>query len=271
MQADLVERPDQLRRGDGVADPQPGQSVRLGEGAQAHEPGVFGLKRQQLFGRRELEIGFVQQEEAIVRQAFQQCCDAVAAEECAGWIVRVGKVEQLCPFLAGSLGQSLGVVMEILAVGHLDKPSAVPGHVIIEGWIGAERGHHGVAGIDEGADQQAQNSIYSLSNHDIGALAARLGGQRLAQIVVLGVAVPVGALCFGLQHRLRLGGDTKGAFVRTQAQAVGVAALALQRFRPDEGCAGGQALQYRGVAGGHGGSPLIVDGASGLPRPRLLV
>jgi hypothetical protein len=78
-------------------------------------------------------------------------------------------------------------------------------------------------------------------------------GQRLLQIVILGIAVFPGLGGCPFHGRDGLRRWSKYAFIGADAGAEGAAAVAILRLRPDERHGRGQLVDDRGEAvGGHG-------------------
>ena len=90
MQTDLVEGPDDVPVGDGVTDPGARHSVGLREGAHADQPGVLHIDGEYGVRRHEIEVGLVENEEAIRRHAVQEVRDGVAAVVRTRRVVRIG-------------------------------------------------------------------------------------------------------------------------------------------------------------------------------------
>ena len=85
---------------------------------------------------------------------------------CAHRIVRIGKIHQFSPNAACFFQQSRQI-LSILFIGHFMQNPAEPADMVIEGWISAIRGHHGITRVDHHARQIAQEPIYAFSHHNI--------------------------------------------------------------------------------------------------------
>ena len=235
VRADLVEISDNPLVGDAIANPQAGKTVGLGEGAQANQPGVADIQRSEAVLRREFHIGFVENKQAVVRQVGQDLLNNPAPQKGAGWVVRVGQIKQLGLGLPRLGQQGVHVVVARLAVGHQRQATAETGHVVVEGGIGAERGNHGFAGIEERPHDQPQQAVDALADDQILRLYRHGRGEFLPQVVMFRVAVPGATAHLTLQGRQDRGGRAKGAFIGANARLVGRPALALQRLRSDKG------------------------------------
>src|SRR5690606_27780634 len=116
------------------------------------------------------------------------------------------------------------------------------------------RGDHGIAGTDEHADEIAEKTVDPLAHDDMFRPDPVMGGKRVAQVVVFGVAVHPD-VTRGPRHRLdRRGRGAEDILGGAETGGEGAAAPALLGLGPDEGHGGGQAGDEGGVAGsGHGG------------------
>ena len=244
--ADLVEALDHARLADRVADARAGHAVGLGEGAEADDLRIGDVDRRRGAGRRELAIGLVEAEHGAGRQPRDQRLDGRAVPPGAHRVVRVGEEQQARLLLVRERQQGVGI-LAVVDVRRGDQPPAIAGDMEVEGGIGAERGRDRHARLDEQAHDVAEQSVDALAHHDVLRLHAVLRGQRVLEVVVLGIAVfpGIGRL---LAHRLD-GARRRAehALVGADAGAEQAAALALLRFRPDEGHGRGQLLDDGGI------------------------
>ena len=103
-----------------------------------------------------------------------------------------------------------------------------------EGRIGAVRHHHRVAGIDEGADGEAQKIIGADAEADILDPHAMMPRQRLAQHEAFGVAVPVDPPGARVDRGDCLGRGAERALVGADAKLDRMAETALELLGRDE-------------------------------------
>ncbi|AMY70269.1 hypothetical protein FALB51S_03872 [Frigidibacter albus] len=172
-------------------------------------------------------------------------------------VVGVGDVEQPGAGFGGAGQQCLGVFMGA-AIAHLVEHAAIACDMEVEGRIGAVRGDDGIARRDQHPHQVAQQPVDALAHHHMRGRGAVMGGQRGAQVVVLGVAIHPHVACGG-GHRLDgAGRGAEHAFIRAEPGGEAAGAGPLLRLGPDEGHGGGKRRDERGEAGrggagcGHG-------------------
>jgi len=114
--------------------------------------------------------------------------------------------------------------------------------MIVEGWIGPGRRHNRCTGPCQDSNDIAQKGVNPGPNQNLIGVDAMMIRQRRPQRPAERIPIPGAAGRF-LNHCCDgLGGHAKSAFIRTNPGIKGLAPLALQRFRPDKGNCGGQAV-----------------------------
>jgi len=167
-------------------------------------------------------------------------------------IVRIGEVDQRGAFAPGG-GDERFEVLTVVSVRHGDEPAAEAGDVIIEGRIGAERGHDRRAGIDDEPHREAQNAVDAFAHHDVVGGDPMGGGDRRLEVEILWIAVFPRLRGLRRHGGDRLGGWPEGVLVGADAGAETPTTGAFLGFRADERHGRGQAVDQSGEAGGHCG------------------
>jgi len=258
MVADAVEAGHRHRRPEGVADPRPGHAMRLGEGAEADHPRVLHVDpRQRLLGE-EIGIGLVEEQQRARRQVIEHRLDPPRRLPRAHRVVRIGEIDEPRPG-PGRAGDKAVRVLGVVAVGHLVQHAAEARDMVVEGRIGAVRGHHRLARGEEQSHREAEQPVDALARHDLRRCHAMTRGQRGAQLVAVGVAV---FPRLGHRRPHRLDGPRRGAeavLVGAEPGAAQEVAAQLERLGPGEG-------HRRRQAGGDRGEAQAVHGPSEAER-----
>ncbi|MNS72502.1 hypothetical protein D3C72_1059160 [compost metagenome] len=95
--ADAVHQVRQHGLGDGKADAQAGQAIRLRQGARHHQVRILAHPRRRLVlvvGRQEFVVGLVQHDDDVRRHFLQEGFQLRGRQEGAGRVVRVGDKDQ---------------------------------------------------------------------------------------------------------------------------------------------------------------------------------
>ena len=175
-----VHRGDDLRVGDGVADPHPGQRVGLGEGPGDDDVGVVveqAVERVAQGRVCELPVGLVHQHHHVVGHPGQQLGDLIGGRGRAGGVVGVGQGDH-----PGPLAHRAGHRVEV--VGAIDQRDLHQGgaHRLgyhREGLEGDPRGEHLVAGIEVGHGELVDDGDRpGPHRHPVGADAHPVGDGR---------------------------------------------------------------------------------------------
>ena len=127
----------------------------------------------------------------------------------------------------------------VVAVRHGDEPCAETGNMVVEGRVGAERGHHCRAGRGEQAHDQAEQPVNAFADRDRVGRHAESCRERLFEVEIFRVAVAPGQTGRP-RHRINHGrGRAETAFIGAEPGTERRAARAFLRFGPDEGHGGG--------------------------------
>ena len=132
-----------------------------------------------------------------------------------------------------------------MRVGYGYKTSAIPVDVEIEGRIGAQRCSDSGARFDKHAHSIAEQRINPLAYRDVLGANTMMAGQRLLEVVVLGIAIFPDAGCSSFDRLDHTRRRAEAAFIGAEPCPEGDAALALQCFGPDKGHRRRQRLHHR--------------------------
>ncbi len=93
--ADLVELFNQFRIPNCISDPHPGKPVGLGKSTHPEDPMVIQVEGRKGSWRGESTIGFIQNEQAAIRDFFQHVIDAFRIPPASHRIIRIRDINQL--------------------------------------------------------------------------------------------------------------------------------------------------------------------------------
>ncbi len=196
--------------------------MRMTRGSSASSAGMEPVGR-------EIAIGLVEDEERAGGQLVEDRHLLRRGEPAAGRIVRVGKIDEPRAALLRRVAERFGVVAErAIRRGHEFPAETV--HMEGEGRIGALRHHDGIAGIDHRAHDESQEIVGAGAQSDLRALDAVMLGERFAQHIAFGVAIPVDLRCALANRGHRLGRRAEGAFVGADADGELAPYSALEGF-----------------------------------------
>ena len=247
MVADLVEGIREIGMRQPIAHAQPGQPVRLGEGAQPDNARMVHIKRQDGTAGRGIGIGLVECQHRPLGQRIDHRLHGRRLMPASHRVVGIGEIDQFC-INRPRLGQKRVWIFMVARIGHLVQHAAKTRHMVVEGGIGPVRGHDRIAGADEQPHEIAQQPVDPLAHHDIGAGHPVMRSDRFAQIVKLGVAIHP-RLTGGLFHRRnRARAGAKDAFIGPDPRHEGGTARAFLRLGPDKGDRCGQGFDKGGIA-----------------------
>jgi hypothetical protein len=148
MVADLIEGTSNTLLGDGVSNACAGHTMLLGEGPIPDEIGPGRIEHGRIAGRRELDIGFVKNEDHFLGYGFNLRLQRIGQPPIAHWVVWVGEKQNLESLTPHGVDQG-GRVLLVINIWHGDQPTAKARDLKIEGWIRAERRDGGIARLDE--------------------------------------------------------------------------------------------------------------------------
>jgi hypothetical protein len=159
---------------------------------------VVGRDRRDGVGRRELDIGLVQQQEAAVGQRVERGGDALPPVPRAHRVVGIGKVDQLGACFPCAVEQR-GDILVIVAIGHLVQCAAETGHVVVEGRICPLRGDDCIARRHEKPHEVAQQPVDTFAHQHVFGRRVHVRGKGKAQVMAARVAV-FPDIGYGLAH-----------------------------------------------------------------------
>ena len=234
MVADLVERINQRRGGQRIADAGTRHAIGFREGPKADHAGIVDRDRRGGACGGEFDIGFVEHKKTALRKVIHRFGNCVPVMPCAHRVVGIGQIDQLGIHFGGLGKQGLGVFV-IALVGHLVQHAAKPCDVEIERRIGPVRSHHRIARFQQHPAQIAQHPVNPFAHHHIFRGDPVMRGQRVDQVKIGRVGIHPNA-GIGIAHGLDcLGRRAKDVFIRADARGKRAAPGAFLHFGSDEG------------------------------------
>ena len=233
-----------------VADARSRQPVRLGERAKAEHARVTRFHRPVGALRRELEVRLVERDHGVLGKGLDEPPDPLRTVTGAHRVVGVGEVHERCPGLADRLREGVQILV-VVAVGHGHQARAEPRDLVVEGRVGAGRGHHRRTRVGQHPHDEPEELVDSGPEAHLLQLHPVMRGEGRPQVVPLRISVQ-GDVPERLAHRLgHARRDPQGALVRADPGFEGTADPALDRLRTDEGKGGGE-LPHDGAERNHG-------------------
>ena len=150
---------------------------------------------------RKLPVGLVQHQHAVIGQRRDELRDGSRIVPGPHGVVGIREVDERRPARAHACEDRLQIDA-IVAVGDRLQVSAEPRDLVVEGRIGAVRGHHRHSGLDQHPDRQSEQLVDAPRHADVVDPHAVARRDLRAQLEGLGVSVP---RCprDRLAHRLR--------------------------------------------------------------------
>jgi len=220
-----------------------GQVVDFREGAHAR---IIGGHRGGCAFGSAFNISLIEDQKAVARQSVQGGDYVGTVMPTAHRVVGIGEIDEFRANLSG-FGKKRRGILVIIAVGHFVERPAVTRHMVVECRIGPARGHHRIAIGYKQSHEIAQEPVDPLARNDVAWGQAVSCGKRLAQVMVLWVAVfPDVSRSLG-HGRDGLGRGTKDAFIGAEARFEWGLAGAFLRFGAHKGHGRSEGLGKRGI------------------------
>ena len=149
----------------------------------------------------ELAVGFVEHQHAVLGQSGDELRDRAGVVPGSHRVVGVRQVHQRRARLAHPVHERFEIDV-IVAVGHRVQLPAESRDLVVEGRIGAERGHHGHAGLYEHPHRQSEQLVDTTGDADVVDPHSATCRDLRAQLEGFRITVPR-HLRDRLAHRLR--------------------------------------------------------------------
>ena len=186
--ADFVKGHNERRSTKGIANTRAGQTIGFRKRPHTDDARIFDFDRGGRAFWGKFDIGFIQYQKAALWQALKRLEHVCALAPRRHWVVWVGKIDKLCPSLAG-LFKKRGQILMIVAVCQLVQDAAKARDMVVKGRIGSIGGHDSVTLLDKQAHEIAQKPVYALADHDVLRSAAVVQRQRGTQIMVFAFTI----------------------------------------------------------------------------------
>lgn len=183
----------------------------------------------------EFDVSLIYGCDAAVGYLVDEFVDNVGVVPRTHWIVRVSEVNHRRFMLLGR-GDQCVWIFTIVAVGNCNKLRTKAINVVVECRIRTKRGNDRLFWFNQHSDGNAEQGVDARVDTDFIHIDVVFVRQRLSQIEVFRVAIPVTAghrllHCFCCQRR-----QPKRTFVCANARIKGFATLAFQCLRAYKWC-----------------------------------
>ena len=227
--ADPVHQRDRIRVRDAVADAQPGEARRLREGAEDGDlaPLLDVVERvREVRAQRELDVRLVEDDDGPLGDARHEAFDLIGRHDRRGGVVGVRDEDDL-RHRGDRARHRLEIEAMLLQHHHdADAPGRLDDHRVHD--EGRVRDDRLVAGPEERADEQLDQLVRAVAEHDLVGRRSVFLGERLPQIEAAAVRVPVEVVERGEDRPLHAVGRRQRVLVRRELDRVVDAQLALQ-------------------------------------------
>ena len=236
MVADAVKARNRAGGAEAIANTLTREPISFREGTEADDVRHVGQsldRGQGVFGR-EFAVGFIKHQQSGLRQGLCELDDGFRPVPASHRVVRVGEIDERRIFALHGFKQRLHI-LAIVTIGHGHEPAAEAGNMVVEGGISAERGNDRRIVADDQTHHEPQKPVDTFADNEAIRRQTDPAGERLPQIMVLGIGIAPGERCrfaHGLDHR---GRRTEAVFVRTETGAECRSHHAFLRLRTDEG------------------------------------